>query len=835
MAIALATACARQSGPAPVELNAEERAWLAAHGPLRFAADPAFPPIEWFGDSGTYRGLVADYFRLIEARLGVPIEIVRLASWEEVLAQARRREIDGITAAQATPERAAYMDWTPPLLEIPNVVIIRAGAGGDVSLEELAGKRVAITAGYELEERLRRDHPSIQFVRLSDDLSCLTAVSFGRADATVINLAVASYLIQRHGITNLRMTADSGHRYALSIATRSDQPLLGVIMARGLAAVTPAERKAIQERWIRFEAGPMISRRTVTRSLVGAAAALVALIALALTWSRTMKARVAAATAGLQAELTERHRAEAALRRSERKLALHLDQTVVGVVEFDRELRVVYWNPAAERIFGWTRSEALGQPWDFMLPADQRGAVKEVWQSLHAGSGGWQNTNHTLTRDGRSILCEWFNTALRDDDGRITGFMSVAVDVSDRERRVEATARAQRLESLAILAGGIAHDFNNLLTGILANLSLVQTDHPPPEEHDEMVREAEAAAHRAQSLTRQLLTFSKGGAPAKAVLDLAPVVREAASFAVRGAAGALDLDLSEGLWPVEADAGQVDQVVHNLVLNALEALPGGTVQVSLGNEVVEEGGPPVRPGAYVRLRVTDRGPGIPAELQPKIFDPFYSTKQRGSGLGLAVSHSIVTRHGGAMEVRSKPGEGTTFEVFFPACPGRTPRRVMPRSGSCVVAAAAAVARGRVMVMDDEETIRRVAERVLSGMGCDVVAVADGAEAVALHAAAREAGRPFDLVVLDLTVPGAMGGVEALARMRQLDPEVRAVVSSGYSDAATLTDHRSHGFVAVMPKPWTAVDLRRVVVDSMPGEVIRVQSRAQPPPAAGPAA
>ena len=222
--LALAAACARSSEGATVELSAEERAWLSSHGPLRFAPHPSFPPIEWFDEAGAYRGLVADYFHLIEAHLGIQIEIVRLPSWEEVLAQARDRKIDGITAAQATPERLGYLAWTPPVIDIPRVIIAGAGTPGDLSLEKLAGKRVAVTAGYVIEEYLRKNYPAIQRVPLADDFSCLTATSFGRVDATVVNLAIASYLIERHSIANLRLSADSGHSNELAIATRSDQP-----------------------------------------------------------------------------------------------------------------------------------------------------------------------------------------------------------------------------------------------------------------------------------------------------------------------------------------------------------------------------------------------------------------------------------------------------------------------------------------------------------------------------------------------------------------------------------------------------------------------------------
>jgi PAS domain S-box-containing protein len=360
--------------------------------------------------------------------------------------------------------------------------------------------------------------------------------------------------------------------------------------------VAPAERKAIQARWLHFQGGQFVSQRTLILGLAAAVAALVLGALLAVAWNSTLRRRVDVATTTLQQELRERHRIEAALRRSEGKLALHLDQTLVGVIVFDRDFRIAYWNPAAERIFGWPRAEVFGKVAGFLVPEEIKPAVQAGWGQLLAGTGGWHQVNDNLTRDGRTISCEWFNTTLRDDAGQVYGVMSLALDMSERERRAEAQARAQRLESLAVLAGGIAHDFNNLLTGILGNLSLLLEDDPPHADQAELIREAEAAARRAQALTRQLLTFARGGGPMKTLLELGALVSEAAHFASRGASGTCRVEVPEGLWPVEADPGQLGQVVQNLVLNALEARPDGVVTISLANVQRQ---PPARPAEVV--------------------------------------------------------------------------------------------------------------------------------------------------------------------------------------------------------------------------------------------
>ena len=342
--------------------------------------------------------------------------------------------------------------------------------------------------------------------------------------------------------------------------------------------------------------------------------------------------RLTALTDTLDQRVAERTNA---LHRSERKLALHLEQTLLAVIEFDRDFKVAYWNPAAERIFGYTREEAVGrQAAELLVPLAARSQVDATWRALLKKEGGQYNLNENITRDGRTIKCEWFNTILNDDRGEATGVMSLAMDVTEREHREEVQGRVQRLESLSVMAGGIAHDFNNMLTGILGNLSLVLADDPPAEERDELLRESETAARRAQSLTRQMLAFARGGAPTRSVVDLSPLVRESALFASRGAASTCHFDLPRDLWPVDVDPGQMAQVIQNLTLNALEAMPtGGTVDLSLANVEIGEGVEAPVPGRYVRLRVKDHGPGIPPTGCPA--SSTRSTPPRGAGAAWA--------------------------------------------------------------------------------------------------------------------------------------------------------------------------------------------------------
>jgi two-component system cell cycle sensor histidine kinase/response regulator CckA len=371
--------------------------------------------------------------------------------------------------------------------------------------------------------------------------------------------------------------------------------------------------------------------------------------------------------------------------------------------------------------------------------------------------------------------------------------------------------RTSKLESLGVLAGGIAHDFNNLLTVIMGNLSLAKMDRRCELETRQCLIESERAAVRARDLTLQLLTFAKGGAPVRAATLLPEIVREAAKFALHGSKVSSEFDIAPDLWPADVDRGQIVQVVHNITINAVHAMPkGGVIHLQLRNdEVAAEGRPGLAPGRYLKLSITDTGTGINPESLARIFEPYFTTKDHGSGLGLTTVYSIVKRHQGHVEVESKVGHGTTFHVWLPAAE-RAPAAESAPAAPAAPPEPPPRQTGRVLFMDDEAPIRQMATSLLGRMGLDVKAVDDGSAVVLEYAAARNAGQPYDLVILDLTVPGGMGGAKAMERLLQMDPQVHAVVSSGYSNDPILANYRAHGFRGIVPKPYVADDVARVV-------------------------
>jgi PAS domain S-box-containing protein len=498
---------------------------------------------------------------------------------------------------------------------------------------------------------------------------------------------------------------------------------------------------------------------------------------------------------------------EQALAAEKERLAVTLRSIADAVITVDTTGRVLLMNRVAEELTGWVQDAAAGQPIAAVVSMVHRengqllpSPVADVLQSDQALE---RVTTAALITDGLRRLVEWSATPMHDRTGVIIGVVLVLRDVTVEVRADEERARSSKLESLGILAGGIAHDFNNIMTAIIGNLSLVSMSSTLDTSAARRISEAERACERARSLTKQLLTFSKGGAPVKSPTSLAPLVEEAASFALRGSNVRPESAMPDDLWAVEADAGQLTQVIHNIVINAKQAMPGGgIVRLSAANVTRDttRQDEPISPGDYVRIEIVDDGTGIPANLLPKVFDPYFTTKPDGSGLGLASCYSIVRSHGGHIGIESTPGEGTTVEILLP--------RTLVRPMVVPVAAPRSTShsRSRVLVMDDEDAIRELAGEMLECLGYDAVLTPDGDAAIAAFTRARDQGQPFDVVVMDLTIPGGMGGKDAIRRLREIDPNVRALESSGYADDPVMADFQAYGFSGVVAKPYTVKDL-----------------------------
>lgn len=389
--------------------------------------------------------------------------------------------------------------------------------------------------------------------------------------------------------------------------------------------------------------------------------------------------------------------------------------------------------------------------------------------------------------------------------GRLFGFWLLKRDSTESHRMKDESFRAQKLESLGILAGGIAHDFNNSLTAILGNINLAKLRATSGDPLFQRLVEAERACSRAKSLTDQLLTFAKGGMPVKRVGSVAALLKESVAFALRGSNVGSEFSIPQDLWSVEFDEGQMSQVINNLIINACQAMPdGGIIAVKAENV----GFPPTQGecperSRFVKISITDHGVGIPAEHMERIFDPYFTTKKKGSGLGLATSYSIIRSHDGWIEAESEVGVGSTFHIHLPA----SEREIHSRDLS---AETPHRGKGRILLMEDEPMVRDVAHEMLTLMGYEVNSVRDGIEAISAYRQALNKDQPFDAVIMNLTVPGGMGAKEAVCELLKMDPYTKAIVSSGYANDPVMESCTCYGFKGVVSKPYNLDELNAVL-------------------------
>lgn len=505
-------------------------------------------------------------------------------------------------------------------------------------------------------------------------------------------------------------------------------------------------------------------------------------------------------------EIEKRTAAEEESAAERERLAVTLSSITDGVITTDMKSEIILINNPAADLIGSSPDLLIHQRINAVLALSNEEGERiriDTFIQQAIGEGRPITLSKGLYLKGSEETAHpiEFSTAPISDRSKETiGCVLVIRDISERRRHEEELIKIEKLESIGLLAGGIAHDFNNILTAITGNLMIARMELPEASSALDRIERAEEATLRARDMTRQLITFAKGGAPVKETSDISTLIKETTLFVLQGTSSKAEITIDPHLSNADVDCGQISQVISNLVINANQAMrDGGIISVTAKNRTLSEGTVTRPAGKYLLISVSDQGCGISAENLKRIFDPYFTTKKTGNGLGLASCLSIINKHGGTIDVESEEGRGTTFSIYLPA------------SGEKVQSASytlqdEVVNGGSILVMDDDEAILDIASVILTQRGYEVAVARDGDEAIALYREREGDGRGFDAVLMDLTIPGGMGGKEAINILRREFPDIRAIVSSGYSDDPVMSSYREYGFSAVLEKPYRGRDL-----------------------------
>ncbi len=771
----------------------------AAERPIRIGVENNSPPLSFVDQAGQPVGFSAELLNEMQREGDLRLAVVP-NYWSFILADFEAGRLDALANVTITEERRTYMDFSIAHAYVHGLVYYRKDRPALRRTADFAGKTIATlmgSIGHTNAITHRGWGATIRPYRTWQE--ALDATFRGECDgALFIRSPGSSPNINDHGMRS-DFVDDIVHEFHMAVHKGDSETLAKLNEALAVVRHNGAFDR-IYSKWI----GPLephpIRLADLRPYYLPVSLGLLAVGTL-IWWQRRMLARQA--------------RQAAALRASEERWKFALEGSGDGVWDWDARTGRVLRSRRWKEMLGYAEDEigaTLGE-WVDRIHPDDRAATIAAQQAHHEGRATTFAIEHRMRcKDGswkwilnRGMIVE------RDAQGQPRRIIGTHTDLTASKQSEADRLILGKLESTGVLAGGIAHDFNNLLTAILLNLELARFSRNSPAELMQRVEAAEKAAQAARSLTQQLITFAQGGVSVVRKTDLTTLLRESTQLALSGSAVRSELEFAPGLWHAEVDEGQIGQVIRNLVLNAREAMPkGGVITVRAENVVLRAGEVAALPaGDYLRVSVVDQGDGIAPEVLSKIFDPYFSTKRRGTqkgmGLGLTICHSVIQKHGGVITVESVPGRGTTFHVHLAAHRQPGPAADTPAAGP-----ATALRAGHLLVMDDEAIIRETIGQTLEKLGHHVTLTAEGQAAVALFAKAQAEGRPFDAVLLDLTIPGGMGGLETLHAMQALDPGVKAIVMSGYTNDKVMHGYAAAGFKAALSKPFNSEALREAL-------------------------
>lgn len=754
----------------------------AAAEPLRIGVEVADEPLSFRDGAGRITGFAPELLRAMAAAGGLEIELVE-NHWSGNLRAFHAGTIDGLANVAITPERRAAMDFTISHAYVHGIIYVRKDRPTLARTADLRGRSLAaITGTLAYANAVANGGWGATVTAFDDPRTAIEAVRRGEIDGLLLTYAMDRKYVKPEDGLKHEFVDDILHHFRIAVRKGDSRTL-----ERLNDALATVRYDGTFDRLYRKWLGPIEPHPIRLADLkpylpkIGAGLAVVVAI---IWWQRRLLARLSA-----QAE---------ALRDSEERYRGLIDSAFEGWMLHQRE-KIVSANASFAAMFGYEVPELVGLPVGELVAPESRdhlfaatAAAREVQRELVG-----------LRKDGTRVPVEISGKSckLNGEPARI-----VAVrDLTARRQAENDRLVLSKLESTGLLAGGIAHDFNNLIAGVVLNLDMARSTQPEGSESLPFMQAAKQGAMAATQLTHQLIAFARGGASVRRLTAVADVVRDAVPLALSGSNVRGEIDVAGDLPAIRVDPGQIARAIGNLVLNSREAMPGGGVVRIEARRVhlPQAEGPALPPGEYVCIAVRDGGPGIEPQALPKIFDPYFSTKERGSqkgmGLGLTIVHTIIGRHGGAVTVHSEVGTGAAFMVYLPAAEAEVPAAPSPTA-----------VKRPILIMDDEAQVREGMCRVLTKLGYVVEGAPEGESAVARFNAAKAAGQPFGLAILDLTVRGGWGGQETLRGLQAIDPGIRAIAMSGYVDSEVMRDFARHGFRAALAKPFELDELVRVV-------------------------
>ena len=757
---------------AELELSESERNWLEAHPTVKFTGDPNWLPYEAFDKKGNYIGIVAEHLSLIAGITGLEFKMSPSETWTESTEKAKQGLVD-ILSETDDSDLKSHLNFTIPYISNPIVIAMHYKENYVESISHIKDRKIALIKDYGYASKIRRKYSNIQFVTVNDIHDGLISVSTGKVDALLCTLALCSYTIAELGLNNIKITGKTEFDTKLALGVQKNLPELLSILNKAINLISREQQQVILDSWIKNKF-PVKTDYTLVFQVVGAAIILLSIFAI---WVRRLSREVS-----LRIKTEEELKsAEEVLRLSHQRLLLHREYSPLAVIEWNTNFEFLDWNPAAQRIFGYTKEEVLGHHvTERILPESARQAVDKVWGELLTNKGGTYSLNENITKDGRTILCEWHNTPLVDDDGNVISVASLVDDITERQKNEENLRQSQKMDAMGKLTGGIAHDFNNMLSVILGFSGLLKErlsgDDPKKIKYcDEILN----AGERARKLTAKLLEFSRTAPSSAETTYLNKLFRSMQHMLEKTLTHRVKLifNQEENLWPVLLDKTRMENAILNMCINSMHAMSdGGTLTLSTRNVRLTDfdiHNVNMTPGDYVLLSVSDTGIGMTREVMQKVFDPFFTTKGTGgTGLGMSQVYGFVQQSSGSIQVYSEPGYGSRVEIYFPRL--QEPEASKPE-GSTIDSIVLPSGRETILVVDDEVALLKLTSDILTSYRYSVLCAENAREALTILE-----NESVDLMLSDIIMPG-MDGYQLVTEVEKRYPKIKILMTSGFSD------------------------------------------------------